>query len=90
MLEKITSYIPKKFNSADHQLDQPGGIDVLIGAYLFYEMLRPTDGLVRAIIHFKKWQFLAWNTLVELQHHLQSMTPQHKILYAEDNSQELN
>ena len=38
----ITSWkIPKDIKLADEQFDKPGSIDLLIGADLFYEVLRP-------------------------------------------------
>jgi len=39
-LDTSTWKIPKDIKLADEQFDQPGGIDLLIGADLFYEMLR--------------------------------------------------
>jgi len=39
-LDKSTWKIPKDIKLADEQFDQPGSIDLLIGADLFYEMLR--------------------------------------------------
>jgi len=39
-LDISTWKIPKDIKFADEQFDQPGGIDLLIGADLFYEMLR--------------------------------------------------
>jgi len=39
-LDTITWKIPKDIKLSDEQFDQPGGIDVLIVADLFYEMLR--------------------------------------------------
>jgi len=39
-LDISTWKIAKDIKLADEQFDQPGGIDLLIGADLFYEMLR--------------------------------------------------
>ena len=39
-LDTSTWNIPKDIKLADKQFDQPGGTDLLIGADLFYEMLR--------------------------------------------------
>jgi len=40
-LDICTWKIPKDIKLADEQFEQPGGIDLLIGADLFFDMLRP-------------------------------------------------
>jgi len=59
---------------ADEHFDQPGDIDLIIGADLFYDMLRSGRRHVLATTQFYKKQFLAGHILVELQ------LPQHGII----------
>ena len=73
-LFKFTWKIPKKFNLAEQQFEQTGGFDLLIGAYLFYEIFRSAQVPILAIFHFKKRQILAGHSLGELQPPLHSMT----------------
>jgi len=69
--------VPGKFprNSIwlNNILKKTGGIYLLIGAYIFYDMLRSTEGTVLTIIHFNKRRFLAIKSLGELQTLLQCM-----------------
>jgi predicted nicotinamide N-methyase len=49
--------IPKDIKLADEQFNEPGSIDLLLGADLFYEMSRPGRYIQRITQYFKK-QFL--------------------------------
>jgi len=59
---------------AEEYYHQQGSIDLLIGADLFNEMLRPDRRTRLAITQFCKSHLLAGNSLVEIQPPLHSMT----------------
>jgi hypothetical protein len=59
--------IPKDIKLADEQFNQPGGIDLLICADLFFEILEQTGEQVLAIIQYFKKQLLVGQSLVEPQ-----------------------
>jgi len=89
-LDTRTWKIPKDINLADEQFDQPGSIDLLIGADLFYDMLR-SDRRNRPG-HYPVLQetVLGWtlsgrNPATTTQH-----DPQPTFLLREDNSLEHN
>ena len=64
----ITSWkIPKDIKWADEQFDQPGSIDLLIGADLFYEILQSGRRIRPGNSQYYKKQFWAGQFLVERQ-----------------------
>jgi len=89
-LDKSTWKIPKDINLADKQFNPPGGIDLLIAAYLFYVTLR-SDRRTRPD-NFPVLQVtiygltLSGRTPATTTQH----DPQHTFLLREDNSLEHN
>jgi len=59
--------IPKKIKLADEKFDQPGHIDILIGADLSTICFDLTEGHILVITLFHKRQFLAGHSQVVLQ-----------------------
>jgi len=65
-LDISTRKIPKNIKLADEQFEQPGDIDLLIGADFFNLMLRSDRRNALAITQFYKRQFLVGHSLVAL------------------------
>jgi hypothetical protein len=59
--------LPKDIKLADEHFNQPGSIDLLIGADIVYEILRLGKRTRPVISQFYKKQFLAGHFLVEFQ-----------------------
>jgi len=66
-LDTSTWKIPKVIKLAEEQFDQPGDIDLLIGADLFYDMLRSGRRTRPGNYPVLKRHFLAGHSQVELQ-----------------------
>jgi len=89
-LDTSTWKIPKDIKLADEQFDQPGGIDLLIGADLFYEMLR-SDRRTRAGNYpVLQETVLGWTLSGRTPATTTQHDPQPKFLLREDNSLEHN
>ena len=77
--------IPKYIKLADEQFDQPGSIDLLIGADLFYEMLRSGRRTRPG-----NYPVLGWTHTGRTPATTTQNDPQHTFLLLEDNSLEHN
>ena len=71
-LDTISWKLPKDIRLADEHFDQPGGIDILLGADVFFEILRSGRQTHPATTQFYKKQFLAGHYLVghQLSHRI--------------------
>jgi hypothetical protein len=82
--------IPKDIKLADEQFDQPGTIDLLIGAELFYEMLLPGRQTCPGNYPVLQETVLGWTLSGRTPTTSAQKEPQHTFLLREDNSLEHN
>jgi hypothetical protein len=81
--------IPKDIKFADEQFDQPGSIDLLVGADLFYEILRLGKRTRPDNFPVLQDTVLCW-TLSGRTPAVTQNNPQHSFLLREENSLEHN
>jgi len=86
-LDKSRWKNPKDINLADEECDQPGSIDLLIGAQTFYEMLRSGKS-TRPGNYPVQQETLAGKSLVKLHLLPYRMTRSIHSCYDKDNSME--
>jgi len=89
-LDTSTWKIPKDIKLADEQFDQPGGIDLLIGADLFYEMLRSGRRTRPGNYPVLQETLLGWTLSGRTPATTTQHDPQHTFLLREDKSLEHN
>jgi len=89
-LDTSTWKIPKDIKLADEQFDQPGSIDLLIGADLFYEMLRSGRRTRPGNYTVLQGTVLGWTLSGRTPATNTQNDPQHTFLLQEDNSLEHN
>jgi hypothetical protein len=82
--------IPKDIKLADEQSDQPRGIDLLIGADLFYEMLLPGRRTCPGNYPVLQETVLGWTLSGRTPTPSTQEEPQHTFLLRDDNSLEHN
>ena len=82
--------IPTELNLADEQFDQPGNIDLLIGADLFYEMLLPGRRTRPGNYPVLQETVLGWTISGRTPAPSTQKEPQRTFLLREDNSLEQN
>jgi len=82
--------IPKDIRLADEQFDQPGDIDLLIGADLFYEMLRSGRRTLPGKYPVLQETVLSWTLSGRTPSTTIQHDPQHTFLLLEDSSLEHN
>ena len=82
--------IPNDIKLADEQFDQPGSIDLLIGADLFYEMLLPGRRTRPGNYPVLQETVLGWTLSGRTPTPSTQKEPQHTFLLREDNSLEQN
>jgi len=75
---------------ADEQFDQLGSIDLLIGAYLFYDMLRSGRRTRRGIYPVLQETVLGWTLSGRTPATTTQHDPQHTFLLREDSRLEHN
>jgi hypothetical protein len=86
----ITSWkLPKDIKPADKQFNQPGGVDLLIGADIFYEILRAGRRTRPGDYPVLQETALGW-TISGRTPAVTHNEPQHTFLLQEDNSLEYN
>jgi len=84
-LDTSTWKIPKDIKLADEQFDHPGSIDLLIGADLFYEMLRSGRRKRPGNYPVLQETVLGWTLSGRTPATTTRHDPQHKFLLLEDN-----
>jgi len=89
-LDTSTWKIPKDIKLADEQFDQPGSIDLLIGADLFYEMLRSDRRTRPGNYPVLQETVLGWTLSGRTPATTTQHDPQPTFLLREDNSLEHN
>jgi len=89
-LDISTWKIPKDIELGDEQFDQPGDIDILIGADLFYEMLRSDRRTRPGNYSVIQETFLGWTLSGRTPATTTQHDPQPTFLLLEDNSLEHN
>jgi len=89
-LDTSTWNIPKDIKLADKQFDQPGGTDLLIGADLFYEMLRSGRRTRPGNYPVLQETVLGWTLSGRTPATTTQQNPQHTFVLQEDNSLEHN
>jgi hypothetical protein len=89
-LDTSSWQIPKDIKLADEQFDQPGSIDLLIGADLFYEILLPGRRTRPGNYPVLQETFLGWTLSGRTPTPSTQEEPQHTFLLREDNSLEHN
>jgi len=82
--------IPKDIKLEDEQFDQPGSIDLLLGADLFYEMLRSGRRTRPANYPVLQETVLGWTLSGRTLAPATQTDPQHTFLVRQDNSLEHN
>jgi len=87
-LDISTWKIPKDIKFADEQFDQSGDIDLLIGADLFYEMLRTARRTRPGNYPVLQETVLGWTLSGRTPATTTRHDPQHTLLLREDNSLE--
>jgi len=85
-LDTCTWKIPKDIKLADEQFDQPGGIDLLIGADLFYEMLQSGRRTRPGNYPILQETVLGWTHTGRTPATTTQHEPQHTFLLRKDNS----
>jgi len=89
-LDTSTSKIPKDITLADEQFNQPGGTDLLIGADLFYEMLRSGRRTLPGNYPVLQETVLGWTLSGRTPTTTTKYDPQHIFMLRENNSLEYN
>ena len=89
-LDANTWKISKDIKLADEQSDQPGGIDLLIGTDLFYEMLRSARRTHPGNYPVLQETVLGWTLSGRTPATTTQHEPQHTILLRKENSLEHN
>jgi len=82
--------IPKDIKLADEQFDQPGSIDLFLGAGLFYEMLRSGRHTRPGNYPVLQETVLGWTLSCQTPARATQNDPQHTFLLRQDNSLQHN